>query len=194
MSLLIPTVSVLKISKEKTARIIPNAVGVATEDDKHVFCSLLSRDSTYRLMVQVWKTAMSPGPQNTFPITKEIKDEVDSASGEIHPHEEEEDDDSSSVSGSERSCPPTPIDSHTDVSHSETGCPSKLPNGHVGLGEKSIPFSRGNTVTSMLPRPTLILVVSTGLLVLLFLSAAFLLYRIGRIHNQFTENPLLTGR
>jgi hypothetical protein len=70
LQLLIPTVSVLKISKEKTARIIPNAVGVATEDDKHVFCSLLSRDSTYRLMVQVWKTAMSPGPQNTLPNTK----------------------------------------------------------------------------------------------------------------------------
>jgi hypothetical protein len=70
LQLLIPIVSVLKISKEKTARIIPNAVGVTTEDDKHVFCSLLSRDSTYRLMVQVWKTAMSSGPQNTLPITK----------------------------------------------------------------------------------------------------------------------------
>ena len=70
MQLLIPTVSVLKISKEKTARIIPNAVGVATEDDKHVFCSLLSRDSTYRLMVQVWKTAVSDGPQNALTGTK----------------------------------------------------------------------------------------------------------------------------
>ncbi|XP_069677366.1 uncharacterized protein [Periplaneta americana] len=185
--LLIPTVSVLKISKEKTARIIPNAVGVATEDDKHVFCSLLSRDSTYRLMVQVWKTAMSPGPQNTLPITQEMKDEVDSASGDIHPNEE--DDDSSSVSGSERSCPPTPIDSHTDVSHSE-GYPSKLPNGNVGTADKP---ARLATSSSLLPRPTLILIVSTGLLVLLFLSAAFLLYRIGRIHTQFAENPLLTG-
>jgi hypothetical protein len=70
LQLLIPTVSVLKISKEKTARIIPNAVGVATEDDKHVFCSLLSRDSTFRLMVQVWKTARSPGPQNVLSSTK----------------------------------------------------------------------------------------------------------------------------
>ena len=65
LQLLIPTVSVLKISKEKTARIIPNAVGVVTEDDKHVFCSLLSRDSTYRLMVQVWRTA-----QNALPNPK----------------------------------------------------------------------------------------------------------------------------
>jgi hypothetical protein len=70
LQLLIPTVSVLKISKEKTARIIPNAVGVLTEDDKHVFCSLLSRDSTYTLMVQVWKTALSSGLQNDLPSPK----------------------------------------------------------------------------------------------------------------------------
>jgi hypothetical protein len=70
LQLLIPTVSVVKISKEKTARIIPNAVGVATEDDKHVFCSLLSRDSTYTLMVQVWKTATIPGPQNILSSSK----------------------------------------------------------------------------------------------------------------------------
>lgn len=58
--LLIPTVSVLKISKEKTARIIPNAVAVATEEERHVFCSLLSRDSTYKLMKQVWDAAIEP--------------------------------------------------------------------------------------------------------------------------------------
>lgn len=58
--LLIPTVDVLKVSKEKTAKIIPNAVGICTEDEKHVFGSLLSRDSTYKLMVQVWKAATDP--------------------------------------------------------------------------------------------------------------------------------------
>ncbi|XP_021920117.1 GRAM domain-containing protein 2A-like isoform X3 [Zootermopsis nevadensis] len=188
--LLIPTVSVLKISKEKTARIIPNAVGVATEEDKHVFCSLLSRDSTYRLMVQVWKTAVNPGPQDTLSSTKMLKSEVDSASGYMHPNDD--DDDSSSVSGSEHSCPPTPAESHTDVSHSES-CPSKLPNGNVGVSEKSTRFTRGGTIFSLLPRPTLILIISTGLLVLLFLSAAFLLYRIGRIHTQFSESPIITG-
>lgn len=41
---------------------------------------------------------------------------MDSASGDIHPNE----DDSSSGSGSEHSCPPTPVDSPTDVSHSES--------------------------------------------------------------------------
>lgn len=73
--LLIPTVSVLKISKEKTARIIPNAVAVATEDERHVFCSLLSRDSTYKLMKEVWDAAMEPRviPDEPPVITSDIK-------------------------------------------------------------------------------------------------------------------------
>lgn len=46
-----------KITKEKTARIIPNAVGIATSEDKHVFGSLMSRDSTYRYMNKVLEAA-----------------------------------------------------------------------------------------------------------------------------------------
>jgi len=61
---------VLKISKEKTAKIIPNAVAVATEEERHVFCSLLSRDSTYKLMKQVWDAAMEP--QTTVDVLPEI--------------------------------------------------------------------------------------------------------------------------
>lgn len=49
--------TVQKITKEKTARIIPNAVGIATIEDKHVFGSLMSRDNTYRLMNEVWDAA-----------------------------------------------------------------------------------------------------------------------------------------
>ncbi|XP_045500854.1 uncharacterized protein LOC123698316 isoform X2 [Colias croceus] len=58
--LLIPTSSVLRITKEKVARIIPNAVGVCTRDERHVFGSLLSRDATYKLMTHVWKAAKVP--------------------------------------------------------------------------------------------------------------------------------------
>ncbi|XP_041981060.1 uncharacterized protein LOC121734503 [Aricia agestis] len=58
--LLIPTTSVLRITKEKVARIIPNAVGVCTRDERHVFGSLLSRDSTYKLMMAVWKSTRAP--------------------------------------------------------------------------------------------------------------------------------------
>lgn len=46
------------MSKEKTARIIPNAVGITTSDEKHVFGSLLSRDSTFKFLTHVWKRAV----------------------------------------------------------------------------------------------------------------------------------------
>ena len=56
LQLQIPVRSVTKITKEKTAKIIPNAVGVCTEDEvKHIFASLLSRDTTFKLMTRLWK-------------------------------------------------------------------------------------------------------------------------------------------
>ena len=59
LQLQIPIRSVTKITKEKTAKIIPNAVGVCTEDDvKHIFASLLSRDTTFKLMTRLWKRAI----------------------------------------------------------------------------------------------------------------------------------------
>lgn len=58
----------LSVTKEKTAYIIPNAVGVTTEDEKHVFGSLLSRESTYKLMVQVWSTAITALPPCYIPL------------------------------------------------------------------------------------------------------------------------------
>lgn len=36
-------------------KIIPNAIGVATADERHVFGSFISRESAYRLMISIWK-------------------------------------------------------------------------------------------------------------------------------------------
>lgn len=60
MQLLIPTVSVVRISKEKTGKIFPNAIGVATADERHVFGSFMSRESAFRLMLSVWRPVVSP--------------------------------------------------------------------------------------------------------------------------------------
>lgn len=56
--LLIPITSVIKISKEKTVKIFPNAIAIATADERHVFSSFLSRESAYQLMISIWKNAM----------------------------------------------------------------------------------------------------------------------------------------
>lgn len=60
--LLIPVLTVEDITKEKTARIIPNAVGVVTIEDKHIFGSLMSRDNTLKYMRSVWQRAKNASP------------------------------------------------------------------------------------------------------------------------------------
>ncbi|KAL7635242.1 UNVERIFIED_CONTAM: hypothetical protein RMT77_014229 [Armadillidium vulgare] len=53
---LIPINDVSSIRKERTAKFIPNAVGLHTIDGKTiVFSSLISRDATYKFMTRIWK-------------------------------------------------------------------------------------------------------------------------------------------
>lgn len=63
--LLIPITSVVRISKEKTVKIIPNAIAVATTDERHVFSSFLSRESAYQLMLRIWQNAL---PQSDIDV------------------------------------------------------------------------------------------------------------------------------
>lgn len=47
---LIPISDVVAVTKEKTAKIFPNAVGICTDEAKYVFGSLLSREAAFRLL------------------------------------------------------------------------------------------------------------------------------------------------
>ncbi|XP_040012017.1 GRAM domain-containing protein 2B isoform X2 [Xiphias gladius] len=49
----IPVVSVTHIKKTKTAILVPNALVIATANDRYVFVSLLSRDNTYKFLMSV---------------------------------------------------------------------------------------------------------------------------------------------
>ncbi|XP_045891338.1 GRAM domain-containing protein 2B isoform X2 [Micropterus dolomieu] len=49
----IPVMSVTHIKKTKTAILVPNALVIATANDRYVFVSLLSRDNTYKLLMSV---------------------------------------------------------------------------------------------------------------------------------------------
>ena len=66
MQLLISMGDVRKITKEKTAKIIPNAIGISTAEEKHTFGSLMNRDVVYRLVVSIWKKFHFPngGPSD----------------------------------------------------------------------------------------------------------------------------------
>ncbi|EEH46520.2 uncharacterized protein PADG_02618 [Paracoccidioides brasiliensis Pb18] len=46
---------IIAIEKESTAMVFPNAIAIQTLHARHTFRSLLSRDATYDLMVNIWK-------------------------------------------------------------------------------------------------------------------------------------------
>ncbi|XP_051277861.1 GRAM domain-containing protein 2B isoform X2 [Dicentrarchus labrax] len=49
----IPVISVTHIKKTKTAILVPNALVIATANDRYVFVSFLSRDNTYKILMSV---------------------------------------------------------------------------------------------------------------------------------------------
>ncbi|XP_045140913.1 GRAM domain-containing protein 2B isoform X2 [Echinops telfairi] len=71
----IPAFSVTLIKKTKTALLVPNALIIATVTDRYMFVSLLSRDSTYKLLksvcghLDITSVGNSPNPssaENSF--------------------------------------------------------------------------------------------------------------------------------
>lgn len=56
--ILIPVSDVVSVTKEKTAKIFPNAVGICTDESKYVFGSFISRESAFRLMQEVWRRTL----------------------------------------------------------------------------------------------------------------------------------------
>ncbi|XP_043935294.1 protein Aster-A [Protopterus annectens] len=46
------------ITKEKTAKLIPNALQISTENEKHFFTSLAARDRSYQMIFRLWQNAL----------------------------------------------------------------------------------------------------------------------------------------
>ncbi|XP_077283496.1 uncharacterized protein LOC143909370 isoform X4 [Arctopsyche grandis] len=245
--LLIPTASVVRVSKEKMARIIPNAVGVTTIEDKHVFGSLLSRDTTYKLMTQVWKASPIPVPESS---PKELRlGKIDMEASELSLDDEsswcsqsggEESIGGTSKSGLRLTPPirahrtPSPRNKTSDIAISTTPIdeapsekikrrPIKAVNEIDTIGptlnvarkvtanailaqngsaiirnskrQRSASAPGSSTLVSgivnVLPKHSTLLVVATILLVILFISAGFLLYRIGIVRDKLGNSIAL---
>lgn len=116
--LLIPIVSVVRISKEKTAKIIPNAIGVATADERHVFGSFIRREAAYRLMLSIWLPVVEPTADVAEVVL--LANSKLLAPGDIEASEfSVEDDSSSAISGNES--PPIGVqESTTSTDASQT--------------------------------------------------------------------------
>ncbi|XP_025268562.1 cyclic GMP-binding protein C isoform X3 [Camponotus floridanus] len=200
--LLIPTASVLKISKEKTARIIPNAVAVATEEERHVFCSLLSRDSTYKLMKQVWDAALEPRtiPDAVLPDndTKLIAPEAMLVSEENIVESSHES--SASESGT---------DATATTSSRPITCVDNTEIAPVVLNRPSLPPARFETVVltkTLVParsgrlqflfangvKPGMVIAILMALLAVLYVSAALMMMRIDKLHTAYLNHPFVS--
>ncbi|PYH99028.1 hypothetical protein BO71DRAFT_425653 [Aspergillus ellipticus CBS 707.79] len=118
---------VVAIEKESTAMVFPNAIAIQTLHARHTFRSLLSRESTYDLMVNIWKinhpslkssangTRVTDGTGDKTEKAGESDDESDEED-EIYDEDEDGDNADSlfeaagaSINGSEKSVPPKSV-------------------------------------------------------------------------------------
>lgn len=197
--LLIPTTSVLKISKEKTAKIIPNAVAVATEEERHVFCSLLSRDSTFKLMKQVWDAAMEPRPSaDVLPLPDEAKllppDTLLVDDSEVNP---EEDDSSMSESGTDLTGSAAVVCTEADglLAPRATSLPPPIRVDAPLPPTIPIPTSKSRSFGTLFVgglKPGTVIGILVVVLAALYVSAAMMMFRIDRLHTAYLNHPLVS--
>ncbi|XP_076305252.1 uncharacterized protein LOC143222526 isoform X3 [Tachypleus tridentatus] len=185
---LIPVGSVTKITKERTAKIIPNAIGITTHDEKYVFGSLLSRDASYQLLYKIWKKSL---------CEKGIEDKSFSSSSS----DQTTTDDVSSLSTrtkkeyirkslSSRSSLSSWYNFHGATSHPGEVSPKCQPSNNIVWSITKDYFGKIEGIffsIYKIPRTNILLAVSSVLLVLLFLSATFLMYRISVVHRRITN-------
>ncbi|XP_068693641.1 GRAM domain-containing protein 2B-like isoform X3 [Montipora foliosa] len=76
------------ITREKTAYVVPNAILICTDDEKHFFSSFLSRETVYKLLLQVWDEIKENHPENVS--SPQPEDEEAPAKGENLENTQEE--------------------------------------------------------------------------------------------------------
>ncbi|KAL4870590.1 hypothetical protein BDV12DRAFT_165862 [Aspergillus spectabilis] len=84
---------IVAVEKESTAMVFPNAIAIQTLHARHTFRSLLSRESTYDLMVNIWKInhPSLKSSVNGTRVTDSTGDKTEKALESEDESEEEED-------------------------------------------------------------------------------------------------------
>jgi len=189
----IPVNQVKSIKLAKTALIIPNAISVRLKgDEKYVFGSLMSRDSTYKLMYRVWKQAV--GDQEDLDIDLPVADVEDvseslrsvklDATSESDDYEDEMEDVCDKCGLIGRECPHTQSSSPKESTPSLNGSTSSVGDQRERR-KNNVDYQKGvssivQLVTNVqrLPKTTLLLGFCTILVAFLILSAVILTYKI----------------
>ncbi|XP_077865451.1 uncharacterized protein LOC144352019, partial [Saccoglossus kowalevskii] len=79
---IIPVLTIKSITRERTALVVPNAIGVRTMDDKkYVFGSLLSRPVTYKTLVTIWQSVLRDYAEEDISISQDSSAHEDEVEG-----------------------------------------------------------------------------------------------------------------
>lgn len=168
--LVIPIATVNFVTKEKTAKMFPNAIGIQVKDAKHVFGSFLSREVAFVLMQGMVKKAAMP----TLEVEKLEEDEVDGLPEHLEVTDTSKED-SSSLS-------------------SESPTQYQIPVTAIEPKEEAPMIYRAPPVEVELEQPqhsNTVLFVGIALTLLLAIFSTFLLLRINSIESRTAVDPLL---
>ncbi|BCR84874.1 GRAM and VASt domain-containing protein [Aspergillus chevalieri] len=151
---------VVAIEKESTAMVFPNAIAIQTLHARHTFRSLLSRESTYDLMVNIWKinhpalkssingTRVSHGTGDKTEKAGESDVESDEDNEEDEIYDEDEDGDTvdsfveaASVNGSEPTNPRKALSRQAsgNIPKASANGPDAGDNGNSASGDTDFP-------------------------------------------------------
>lgn len=206
--ILLPVSHVIKVTKERTAKIIPNAVGLYTVEGKYVFGSLLSRNTTYRLMHHVWLKSADPDTTEDEPSASEASEqgtsdeavhEVPPVAPLVHPEEvaverrlsRRKSDLFPRISAqaaargqANASLPDTPDSPAIVEQITLTKCGWNCSKPRAAECFTRLEENVQTVNTNSLPRSTLALLAATLLLVILFLLATVLVYRVSIVNSK----------
>ncbi|WFD32344.1 hypothetical protein MSPP1_003389 [Malassezia sp. CBS 17886] len=76
-SIVIPFAEIVSIEKRNTAYLIPNAIQVKTLQNKYLFASLVSRDLTYSMLVNIWRLSQPSATARKYAVLGFAEDPSD---------------------------------------------------------------------------------------------------------------------
>ncbi|XP_044019935.1 GRAM domain-containing protein 2A-like isoform X1 [Aphidius gifuensis] len=189
--ILLPITLIKNITKEKIIKIFSNTITITTENnDKYIFCSLLSRDSTFKLMMQVWNKKNEE--KANLLIFKEPEflhhDDNNLAT------DNEKFDSSLNTQNNDNNLSTTAI-VYADLDGSSSSLKNYNLNSTTNINE-NIEKSSTTGIFEFLKKhklkSTTLITILIALLVALYISAAFMMLRIDKLHTVYINHPLMS--
>ncbi|XP_019624725.1 PREDICTED: GRAM domain-containing protein 1B-like isoform X4 [Branchiostoma belcheri] len=144
---------ITSITKEKTAKVIPNAIQICTENEKHFLTSFTQRDSVYMMIFRIWQNALLEKPLSPSELWQYFK----LTNGEMDFSSEEEDsatdskstEDLSAKKGEGSTGSRTPQRSASPIPSPASSEPSRLSSVESPMSDDppSLPVGRSSPTT-----------------------------------------------